>query len=523
MTNPYIDVLVGTDEQSWLTEGRDNHITYFLDPAPGFGGRAWTAAEASAFAAALQSWANVANITIERVFSAASADLVEGLYTTAGMLAEGFDEFTLGAHEYPVPEGPAYGFFNASGATNGFGFGYLGVAPQPGTLQFETLVHELGHALGLNHPHADYEGDPAFAGVTDPYETGDNELNQNIYTVMSYNEYNEFYDPILSIIQGHVAGPMAFDIAAIQQMYGSNATFQNGNSEYNLTDRLDGSALVASSWLCIWDAGGDDTITYAGQQSVTIDLRAATLLSEPGGGGFLSTSKFVDQQLGGFTIANGAVIENGTGGSGSDILTGNDAHNVLTGNGGIDTLTGGAGNDTLDGGAGQDTFDGGTGDDTYVLDGDSGEAITDSDGNDTITSTITRTLSGYASIENLTLTGTAETSATGNGLNNTLRGNSAANILDGGTGTDMLIGGGGDDRYLLDDASDVVQEDAGAAGGIDTIVALFSYDLGMSDTNVENLTLFGAALMGRGNALDNTITGNELDNCFEGGAGRRYP
>ena len=59
---------------------------------------------------------------------------------------------------------------------------------------------------------------------------------------------------------------------------------------------------------------------------------------------------------GGYTIANGVVIENATGGSGNDVLIGNAAANVLTGNAGNDTLLGREGKDFLSGGAGADKF-----------------------------------------------------------------------------------------------------------------------------------------------------------------------
>ena len=136
--------------------------------------------------------------------------------------------------------------------------------------------------------------------------------------------------------------------------------------------------------------------------------------------------------------------------AGADIVNaglGNDAVNGGTGN---DTLDGGAGNDRLDGGAGNDTLRGLAGNDTYVLGSEAAgvDTVAETGGIDTITSTISRSLLSYPAIENLTLTGAANISGTGNGLANTLIGNNAANALKGGAGNDRLFGNAGNDILI---------------------------------------------------------------------------
>ena len=76
---------------------------------------------------------------------------------------------------------------------------------------------------------------------------------------------------------------------------------------------------------------------------------------------------------------------------------------------------------------------GGTGNDTYVVD-NVGDVVTelDGEGTDTIQSSMSFSLAALAFVENLTLTGSAALSATGNGLDNVLIGNSGANVLTGG-------------------------------------------------------------------------------------------
>jgi serralysin len=143
-----------------------------------------------------------------------------------------------------------------------------------------------------------------------------------------------------------------------------------------------------------------------------------------------------------------------TGSSGSDTLV-----NIenLTGSSLNDTLTGNTGNNVLNGGLGADNLVGGAGNDTYVID-NIGDRVTElaGAGTDTIQSSISYNLvdtdgagTNGGNVENLTLTGTAAISATGNTLANKLIGNTAANTLNGGLGSDNLTGGAGADRFVF--------------------------------------------------------------------------
>lgn len=96
---------------------------------------------------------------------------------------------------------------------------------------------------------------------------------------------------------------------------------------------------------------GIDTISASSATgNCEINLNAAQLFGE-NAGGFVSHESNV---IGGFTIANGVVIENALGGRGSDRITGNSANNLIASGDGDDYIIGKGGNDTIDGGGGID-------------------------------------------------------------------------------------------------------------------------------------------------------------------------
>jgi Ca2+-binding RTX toxin-like protein len=203
-------------------------------------------------------------------------------------------------------------------------------------------------------------------------------------------------------------------------------------------------------------------------------------------------------------------------------LTGTGALNG-TGNSLANRLTGNSGNNVLDGGSGADTLSGGDGDDSYVVD-QAGDLVSEQPGagSDQVKASITWTLA--ANVENLLLTGSANTNGTGNTGNNTLTGNTGNNELNGGSGSDTLAGGAGNDTYVVDETGDIVSELAVA--DIDTVQSAITYSLvdtdgvGVNGGNVENLVLTGSAgINGTGNALANSLTGNSGNNTLLGGFG----
>ena len=296
---------------------------------------------AGAIRLAFEQWANVSGLTFTEVANAADANMVERVYSEAP--EDG--SITLGRHFFPGQNDDPnlqngrqnYGQYNDQANS------WSSIGLQQGGFGFVTLLHEIGHGIGLEHPH----DQDLFLGVDDDQDGGYFGLNSGIYTVMSYRDGWADRDASFSSGFGYQGTPMAIDIAAVQAIYGANTDFATGNDTYALSG-TNGSGTYYST---IWDAGGTDEITYDGGFDAYIFLDEATIDDTPTGGGLVS---YVEGIFGGFTIAQNAVIENASAGRGDDLVVGNDADNVLLGNDGADTLVGRDGSDVIEGGAGGD-------------------------------------------------------------------------------------------------------------------------------------------------------------------------
>ena len=236
-----------------------------------------------------------------------------------------------------------------------------------------TIVHELGHALGLEHPFDSYNS------TVLPKEYDD--VN---HTVMSYTHKDDMIlrfnhtENSLKYVATHINPQLysLYDVATLQAIYGVNRTTNLGDTvyKYKFTDySLD----------TIWDAGGIDTIDLSSTiGSSHIDLHSGSLNSVDqytkeeiikmhqdlvGDARYNNWIRDqvnnIDSNYGLYTgknnlgIATGTIIENVNTGSGDDIIIDNEVNNhintgagddtIYVGNGGYDRVIGGDGNDTL--------------------------------------------------------------------------------------------------------------------------------------------------------------------------------
>ncbi|HEX8644906.1 MAG TPA: M10 family metallopeptidase C-terminal domain-containing protein, partial [Allosphingosinicella sp.] len=535
---------------SFLTSVQDYHASrYSAEALASF--RPLFASEKAAARIALDAWASQSGLTFFEV-PGGEGDIVFGVYDMALMGFGNFAGFAFypgGRFDNPITSDIFLGS-NAAG-------------------NMHLLLHEIGHAIGLKHPHED---DPTLEPALDDYSA----------SVMSYKSGGH---------SGQTLGTL--DLQAIHFLYG-NAGADGGQvtswswdpDSFTLSqtgaaasetilgvgttdiivalggddflqgrggnDRLDGGAGDDQIYggrgddVLIGGPGSDDLTGNAGaDRFVYTDAGDSTDIAEDGIFGFETGVDKIDlSALGPVTLAwtegnygSGGVYSdvvvttrNGTmrifvdgrvvqgdfivatgpagpivGTGGDDVLQGTPEADVLRGEAGNDTLHGLGGDDLLDGGSGADRLVGGPGDDRYEID-HGGDLIVEDVGAGTDLAVSSVSYVLAPNVENLTLSGSAAIDATGNGLDNAIAGNEAANVLDGGGGADRMAGGGGNDVYHVD-AGDVVVEAADA--GTDAVrTALAAYAL---PANVE--ILIGTAASGQ------ALTGNDLANELAGGAG----
>jgi serralysin len=303
-----------------------------------------------------------------------------------------------------------------------------------GTYSYFTVLHEIGHAIGLAHP-GDYNASP---GQSITYNN-DAQFVQDShqYTVMSY--FDETNTGASSGL-GYPDTFMLYDILAIHQLYGANTSYNAGNTVYGFNATMQNTAydfdFNATPFLSIYDGGGEDTVDLSGYTMAQyLDLNQ---------GKFSNIGGYV----GNMSIAFGAKIENGIGGSGDDTIRGNAEANALEGEGGDDELRGGDGVDTVFGGTGDD----------YLIGHNGWDELYGEDGNDELRgSSGADVLHGGADNDELHGGSGVDTLAGGAG-NDTLWGNEGADILRGDDGNDELFGGTGDDELFGNAGNDVIED-----------------------------------------------------------------
>jgi len=302
----------------------DPIITYSFDAASG-----WSAAEQAGFENAMALYSAVANVTFAQVNSGSpDIDIVRG---TDGAFT---DWQTIGSIETAATVDidtatPSWQNLYDLGTADPTGYGGYG---------FTTILHELGHVLGLNHPGPYNET----AVITQQIYYTDTHQ----YAVMSYFDASESgadWDVGGTTINAQT--PMLYDISAVQQIYGANTTELTGGATFGFHSTFGTTSLHPIQQydfsedpdpvVTLYDGGPNNTLDLSGfTTNATIDLAP---------GSFSSADGMTDN----IAIAYDTTIDSAVGGSGSNLIVVN------------------SGNDTIDGGSG--------GSNTVAFAGDSGQ------------------------------------------------------------------------------------------------------------------------------------------------------
>lgn len=212
-------------------------------------------------------------------------------------------------------------------------FATQNASPLAGNEGYQTLLHEIGHALGLKHP---FDGSPTLATAQD------NTAN----TLMAYRD---------------VGGPYSqfreYDLAALAFLYGLDGLggawgIGTGGAYYQGTSANE--SFISGSGNHVWvGLGGTDTVSYAGKRSQYSYSLSSTgdwlVIDGQGSHDYLAATT---EQLN-FTDGNVSVAT--MRGLLTGAVAGTTADDGLSGTTANDLIYGGMGNDTLDGAAGVDT------------------------------------------------------------------------------------------------------------------------------------------------------------------------
>ncbi len=285
--------------------------------------------------AAFDAWAAVANLTFRMVTGDADIDVITATEAQEPLLAGN----TVGLARYSFSSGAdrfndvaeifaSTVYMDLEPTWSPFGGSDTNPNDADGDLSFFGVVlHEIGHALGLDH-------------VDDTSEIMNDTISTN------------------SLGDG--------DIAGIQALYGVRNYGTTGVDNIDLSDGMTGVVIMALAGNDIVSASqgndqifgglGDDTLSGNDGDDFIVDVFGTNTLV--GGndndtliGGVGQTT--ANGEFGNDIVIGGIGNDIIDGGAGNDILRGDPGGSFIFGN---DRLTAGSGDDTLEGGGGADTF-----------------------------------------------------------------------------------------------------------------------------------------------------------------------
>ncbi len=489
-----------------------NTLTYTFNttgiPSQGSGSTAFNASQQAAVAAILAHVTAVTGINFVAAPTVGQADLHFSNCDLAGATVAGLCQtsrsysFSGSGNSATVISYTAEAYVYLDNAE----FAGVNSSLSAGGNGYEVLLHEIGHALGLQHP---FDGPTVLPGAQDNTDN----------TVMSYTHagaYKATFQP--------------YDLLALQWIYGLDGL--GGNYGFN---SIHGSDITAPSVITFNPADEASGFTIAGNIVLTFSEAIARgtgniVLKTTAGAiveSFNAAADTTHLTLSGsiLTINPTANLGYGTGYtvefSNANIadLAGNhyvgtSSYNFTTVAG--ETYLGTAGNDVLTSSAGNDSLRGGLGDDTYMVDSQ-GDVVFENTGEGLDTVITSASFYLYNNIENLTLaSGAGNIFGSANALDNIVTGNEGNNLLLGWDGNDTILGNAGADALYGVEGNDSLLGGA----GVDTLAGGNGADA--LDGGAESDALYGEdgndVLYGGTGFATDILTGGNGNDTLDGSA-----
>ncbi len=315
-------------------------VNYYFDS-----GSKWSTAEQGIFTSTMALWSAEANITCTQVSTPAAATLVFYRYGTTttpqGVKLEKGSAYSLASYDTGKPGDttlPATTSDYVAIDTKTDNWSQLASFVARGGEGVGTVVHELGHVIGLAHTGP-------YNGKAEPKTQQYNATDTKLWSVMSYfyptNKAAKFYNDYTVTGSDWSAGdfdaepttPMMLDILGVQRLYGTPATTPLNNVTFGFKCTIQGVCkpffnfdVNSTPVITLYATGTNNTFNVSGWSTPsTINLNPGTFSS-------------VDGLKNNIGIAFGTRIDNFIGGKGDDVVTVNADADTIDGGGGKNTV-----------------------------------------------------------------------------------------------------------------------------------------------------------------------------------------